>query len=281
MSLVLKAMKYKMIVSDYGETLVHTGESIEIQNVEAICKYQKSGGIFCIATGREWSSIARKIDKYDLCRLEEIPVICCYGATIVLSKSEKVLFEETIDVKLLRQIVRYMDTTGISYSVSSLNKTFSVSCFSDTVLSWKKHSEQFVFENSTQLLMYLAENDISILKIEVYDTKNMKNTIDFIELKMKNCLKCFPSKDGFLEAISANADKGKAVQFLSNYYNISLEELVVVGDALNDMEMFDAVINKFAVSNAINAILDASNRIIDNSDYLGISRLVEDVIGGE
>lgn len=90
-------MKYKLIISDYGETIVHSGDKIGIENVEAIRKYQQCGGVFSLATGREWQSIKRKILKSKLISIKEILISCCYGSIILTSVSEQIIFEAAIN----------------------------------------------------------------------------------------------------------------------------------------------------------------------------------------
>ena len=40
-----------------------------------------------------------------------------------------------------------------------------------------------------------------------------------------------------LEAINEKCSKGAAVRFLANYYGISLEQVIAVGDSTNDIDL--------------------------------------------
>ncbi|WP_264229680.1 HAD family hydrolase [Acholeplasma laidlawii] len=84
---------------------------------------------------------------------------------------------------------------------------------------------------------------------------------------------------GFIEIISSNAGKEKAYQTLKTYYGLTDNQIVVVGDAINDLSLFHQAQIKVAVSNAIEEILRASTLIIENEDYLGIARLIEISLG--
>ena len=54
-------MQYKILASDYDNTLVPFGESQPRPAVvKAVKKLQASGGKFVLSTGRAWSAINRK-----------------------------------------------------------------------------------------------------------------------------------------------------------------------------------------------------------------------------
>lgn len=122
-NIVLKMMKYKLVISDYGETLVHTNEDINPINIDAIKEYQIKGGIFSIATGREWPSIRRKLNKRDLVNLDDMIITCYYGALIISSKNEKVLCDFPLDLKLTIELINFMSEKNISYSIVIKDKT--------------------------------------------------------------------------------------------------------------------------------------------------------------
>ncbi len=53
-------MQYKILASDYDNTLVPFGDRRRPAVVKAVKKLQASGGKFVLSTGRAWSAINRK-----------------------------------------------------------------------------------------------------------------------------------------------------------------------------------------------------------------------------
>ena len=55
-------MQYKLLASDYDNTLVPFGEHFPRPTVvKAVKKMQAAGGKFVLSTGRAWSAVNRKI----------------------------------------------------------------------------------------------------------------------------------------------------------------------------------------------------------------------------
>ena len=70
----------------------------------------------------------------------------------------------------------------------------------------------------------------------------------------------------------------KAYNFIRDYYELKDKEVIVVGDAPNDLGLFKYALNRVAVSNAIGVLLDQSTYIVDNEGYIGISRLISKIL---
>lgn len=93
-----------------------------------------------------------------------------------------------------------------------------------------------------------------------------------------NKLKQYINKSGFSEFVSIHAGKESVFVFLKDYYKLNDDEIIVVGDAANDLGLFKNAVNRVAVSNATEELLEISTYIVNNEDYLGISRLLKKII---
>ena len=71
--------------------------------------------------------------------------------------------------------------------------------------------------------------------------------------------------------------KGEAVRFLWDTAGIRPEEVVAIGDATNDLPMFEAAGLAIAMQNAMQATLDAADRVIGTADTDTIATLAEEL----
>ena len=274
-------MRYKLIISDYGETIVHTGEDIHNENIKAIKDYQNKCGLFSIATGREWPSIKRKLNKNVIITLASMPIICCYGSLIVISKEERVIFDKSINLDIIIDLVHFFSTNNIPYSLVTMHKTLLRIIFDVSLYVWKKFYNQVKFNSYEEFLIFLKS-------LIYWDKSFIINNLDLL-IKLNNYLnkkysvnfKQYTNKLGFAEFVSAEGGKESAYIFLKEYYGLEHEEIIVVGDANNDLGLFKNAVNRVAVSNAIEELIATSTYIIDNKDYLGIYRLINKVLKGE
>ena len=279
---VLKMMRYKLVISDYGETLVHTGEDINQINIDAIKEYQLNGGVFSIATGREWPSIRRKLNKRDLINLNEMIITCCYGALIISSKKEEVLFDFSLDSRFIIRLISFMSENDVKYSIVTKDKTLVKKEIDLNNYVWKQYDNQMVFNDDVSLIDYLIKNEDKVYKIDIYSINHYSLINDYIVHTFPNKIRTYTNNAlGFFELVSVDAGKESAYKFIKKYLNLNDEEIIVVGDATNDLGLYKNATNRIAVSNAIKDLLEKSTYIVENSDYCGISRLIKNILNGD
>ena len=271
-------MKYKLIISDYGETLVHSGDKVNIQNVEAIRNFQQHGGLFSIATGREWQSIRRKIQKSELNSLKEMLITCCYGSLIISSTSEQVIFDTPLKIEDVKDMINFFSNNQISFSIVTKDKTLIESSVDISEYKWKKSNDLVWFDDAKEIIRHITNNNEKIYKIDIYSLDKSMKVAGYINERYIEIFKYYINKQGLMEIVSSNAGKEKAYTFIKNYYALNDVEIIVVGDAPNDLGLFKYALNRVAVSNAIGVLLDQSTYIVDNEGYIGISRLISKIL---
>ena len=86
---------------------------------------------------------------------------------------------------------------------------------------------------------------------------------------------------GYLNIMPAGWNKGSAVTYLCDRLGIGLNEVVVFGDAGNDLTMFDAVENAVAVANATPEAAAAARWHIGACADDAVAQIIERVAAGE
>ena len=76
--------------------------------------------------------------------------------------------------------------------------------------------------------------------------------------------------------VSLNGDdKGEALKFLAEHYNIPIENTVAVGDNLNDLPMILAAGTGVAVENAVEEFKKHADDICPSCDDGGVADVIE------
>jgi HAD superfamily hydrolase (TIGR01484 family) len=68
---------------------------------------------------------------------------------------------------------------------------------------------------------------------------------------------------------AAGVDKGTGVAWLAEHYGVGLDEIVAVGDWLNDVPMFGRVGLSFAMAQAPDVVKEAASSVLDSDDLSG------------
>ena len=85
---------------------------------------------------------------------------------------------------------------------------------------------------------------------------------------------------GYLNIMPTGWNKGSAVRYLCDYLGIGLDEVVVFGDAGNDLAMFNVVENAVAVANATPEAAAAARWHIGRCDEDAVAQVIECIVAG-
>ena len=106
-------MKYKLICSDLDDTLLNSKSKINPSLKGAISEYVKSGGKFCIVTGRMTVGavpIAKSLDLHG-------EIISYQGAIVSDIDTGEIIFSTAIDTDFCIKIGEFIEDNGYYYQI--------------------------------------------------------------------------------------------------------------------------------------------------------------------
>ena len=90
------------------------------------------------------------------------------------------------------------------------------------------------------VIQFVKDTPLQIRKVLSVSMPDVKDKIMAkLQLKYKDRLTINASSEYFLEVINPIWSKGNAVKRIAEYYNIPLNEVIAVGDSLNDLELIN------------------------------------------
>ena len=240
----------KLYITDLDGTLLNQNASISPYSEQVIKKIIKQGIHFTIATGRSPIRIFSIVQNIPL----KLPVILMNGAAIYDIENQECLstvpicktsFQGILDTERKNELTRWIypnTKQSIKWDVLPLPPTLLLQTYLKTSDLTLIHSN--LEQKDEETLLYALYMDSSSQKLQfMYDTlKHDSNIIcDFYkDVYRQNCW-C-------LEITSSQATKYSAVQFLRTYG--SYEYITGFGDSWNDISLFQACDESYAVANA-------------------------------
>ena len=217
----------KVIVSDFDGTLYRNNQ---ILYQDKINKYVLSGNIFIIATGRNMASLKKDLDKF---KLNPSFYICNDGA-IILDQFLNVIYRTDIDSSMVRPIYNELKND-------------------DNVLE--------VLIDTGNGLVDDINRSTNKLIARYFDREKAINLVNRINSK-------YPSIFGYvsnnwINITKKTETKGKAIDFLSNYYNFNKYPIYIIGNDVNDISMCDYDFITYGLNDGINEYLDKFSNIVD------------------
>lgn len=237
----------KAIVSDMDGTLFKDHKesifTLSDRNEEALKRIQDTDISFFVASGRMYSYGKKVLEDHGFNH-----IVCSgfNGADIYDNGHFPIRY--SLDINIINKVYDFVknkyDTDYIQ--ILNLNCTRSFDDLSHPVIqSYKEIEENYHIDKVLDIPLdtYLKECDTSnIGKFSIiFREKDKKETIEaFNEIKKLVQDNCFVtmSSDRTIELGNKKANKGIFIDYLQRTYHYAKDEIAVIGDALNDAEMF-------------------------------------------
>ena len=261
----------KLIASDLDGTIIDNKHVIPNDNLKAINELKKANIPFVVCTGKTYS-ISKDICKdlnasfgifgngsqiIDLSTGEEISrqvltldeIKTCFS---VLKKHNLHVHAYT-ENGIVTTNLEYMDLRNSLLFPDKIN--FEIV---NSVFDYIKYQNCTVFK-----LIFSSTSSLSNIKEELELTTNL--TITHITKTGKYKDKIIDKEYEYLDISPLNVTKGKALEVLSQYLELKKEDILSVGDNINDIDMFRASGIGAAVNNAYDEVKQVANYVTNNS----------------
>ena len=278
----------KLIVSDMDGTLLAHDSSISKGNIEAIRYAQSKGVQFAIATGRDYSSLKGILEAHDL----KCFSILGNGAQFCNENGE-ILSSAYFPKKCFKQVLQIFDELKIHYMIFTANGFYSTAepnvvrdAFIDRcVVQFERKREDYLDDGCNQDMACMKlkkigdlddfiNSSIDIIKVEAFN-----NDVSLIE-KAKEKLQeiegiaYLSSFDDNIEVTDKAAQKGLILENVIEELGYSKDEVMVLGDGLNDITLFERFKYSFAPGNANETIKAMAYQVVGACEEDGVSQAI-------
>lgn len=265
--------KIKLIALDIDGTLLSNNKEISKNNIEAIKKAQNQGIYVVLATGRMY----RSAKQFGYFLQEDMPIITYNGALIRELGDGKVLFQQNMPNEHVMDIYALTKTYG-------LNANFYVKdqLYSDGENDWIKGYAEHInvphqILKSGELQDMTQENQV-IKMAAMGDEEKIDHFLSMEYEKWKDALYVVKSLSFFLEFAHKEVNKGSALKSLGQMLGIKPEEMMAVGDNMNDLEMLELVGHPVIMSNGHKDLVARDWFVTKSNDEDGVGHAISTFI---
>ena len=266
-------MPKTLYISDLDGTLLTSEQRISERSLEIISRLTGQGMIFSYATARSIVT-ARKVTEGLVVRH---PVIVYNGAFILDNDTGERLLKNIYTTEEAEDIYKTLSEFGISplvYSIIDDKEKFS---YVPSRLT--RGMRDFLDSRKGDPRHRSVSEDGELLAGEIFyfscidEAGSMSGAYDALKDRF-HCIygADIYSGDQWLEILPVSATKANAVRQLKEY--LDCERLVVIGDGINDISMFRAADECYAVANADPALKEIADRIIGGNNEDGAAEFL-------
>jgi Cof subfamily protein (haloacid dehalogenase superfamily) len=267
-----EALAFDLVGLDVDGTLLNSEHEVPHENAEAIKAARSAGVLVTLVTGRSTFSLRPVLEQFEI----DIPYICSGGAEII---------DPTAGKSIDRRIITRSDLELIVTTVREFNAAMFFT-LSDGIYyeappgsldDWKP-SRSFHLTETEDIL---SENHAEPVKVALYGDPDKLARIETTIRHHEYSVHMGYPLGTFLDITREDANKGAALIRLANLLKVPMERTLVMGDADNDLSMFDVAGMSIAMGNAAPQVKAAADRIAPSNDENGVAWALREIVLGE
>jgi Cof subfamily protein (haloacid dehalogenase superfamily) len=282
----------KLIAIDLDGTLLSQHTYITQENVQAIRKAQSQGHIVMICSGRAPEDIQEILKKYEL----SCPLAGSNGT--VVQAEGKLLGSVSMSRDNIMQIAKKLDDVRAPYRIYTNQGIFVPEDWSDRVNTdlqgdtikvdglsdelFKRITEQ---PQQSDLIKYFRDyhelfgrEDMKVQKFFILTLNQQKKSELTTYLSNISGAAATSSGPMNIEVMDQDGNKGNALKIMADYYGISMEDTVAMGDSFNDIPMLKVAGLSIAMGNAGPAVKQLCKAVTLSNSENGVSYALEQFI---
>lgn len=287
---------YKLIAIDLDGTMLN-GYGVVTENTKKQIKRTIEKGIdVIIASGRPIDSIKTIANEIGSTKY----FIAGNGALIYDIQKNEFLYENYLNKEKVLEIIKMCEENSISYNVYT-DKTIISTALKYNVLYYYKENLKKAEDKQTHINivenMYEYINKMKeekFLKITICDESksvfqsiikklNQIENIEVLDVShmsrklIQQGTEEIPIEYYYTEISAKNVDKWYALEFLMSKLNIKKEEIVAIGDNINDKKMIEEAGLGVAMGQSNPTIKEIANYITDSNEQDGVATILEKI----
>ena len=285
---------YKLVAIDLDGTMLNHYGEISEKTKETVTKCIEKGIEIVLASGRPIDSIRTIAKSLGI----QGYFVAGNGALIYDIKNDEMIYKNYIKKEKVLDIIQICEYKSIAYNIYTdkmiltTNLKFNVLYYYKENLKREesKRTNISIVENMYEYVKQMKEENF--LKITICDennsifnsiTKKIKeiNEIEVLEVAhmsrkmIKQGTEEIPVEYFYTEISASNVDKWNAIDFLIKRLDIKPEEVIAIGDNINDKKMIENAGIGIAMKESTPEIIKVAKEVTDTNDNDGVASALE------
>lgn len=285
---------YKLVAIDIDGTLLDTYGQIPNENKEIIKKVIEKGVEVVLTSGRGPASVKNLAEEVGANHY----AICGNGAVIYDFDKKKAIYENYLDKKKVLQLIKICEENSIYYCLytedSIITKSLNYNTLyyhhennrkpdsKKTKINIIKDIYQYVLERKEEdySKLMICDNNTIIFKSITNKLKQVKN-IDVLDVAhmsrkmIKNGTEEYALEYYYTEVTSQNVDKWSAIEYLISKIGVKPEEVMTLGDNVNDETMLKNAGLGIAMANSAPYIQEIAKEVTLSNNEAGVAKAIK------
>lgn len=285
---------YKLVAIDLDGTLLNSYGEISQKTKDIIKKATMNGVEVVLASGRPISSVEDLANELNANNY----LISGNGAIVYDMNKQEIVYDKFLSKQQILNIIKICDENSIYYNIYTENDVLTKSLNYNTLFYHNENAHKQEEKRTNINIMnnvydYVEKSEnIKFLKVTVCDQsrivfnsiiKKLRTIPDIDVLDVAHMSKKI-IKSGteevlveycYTEITNKNVNKWEAIKYILKEKNIKAEEVIAIGDNINDKEMIENAGLGVAMGNSTQEILNIADTKVSTNNEDGVYEVFE------
>lgn len=268
-------MPIRLIASDLDMTLIDESITLSPRSIEAYRRARDKGVLTTLASGRMYAAMTRYADALGV----TLPVLACQGAVVVDAHTGKVLAQQAVPLCVAQDFLHFAAEEGVYAQYYSPSGYFmEKDCWQSDLYCQRMGGVKGTPVGGP--LWEVLDYD-PIKSIIIADPERIQALLPKAQARFGKVAQVTISLPEYLEITHLQASKGNGLRQLAAALDIDMADVMVFGDAPNDLSMITAAGYSVAVGNACPEVKAAAGYVTDSQKEDGVAKAIERFVLGE
>ena len=268
--------RYRLLAIDIDGTLIDSDSTVSTENIEALALARDKGITVALSTGRTVMSCRKIIDQLSLDGYH----IFFDGALVSDCDNNDHVHIRPIEETLVREMVDFARTHDIDLELASTARFFAER------ETWSTEIKRSFFDIETTVgdLSLPCESE-TIIRLDIAVSNPQEQTkAELFMSKFAGRLRFsqahspqFPDVT-FINIISPGTSKGEALKSLALHQGVPLDEVVAMGDWINDISLLSTAGLGIAMGNAHADLKAIADHVTLNVEEHGLAAAIREFL---
>ena len=220
----------KIFASDYDGTL-RIGSDVSKENKKMIQRWQDTGNLFVMVTGRSMESILSEIERNEL----SCDYIIGNNGGVIYDREGNLLQETVMDFERALEVLEFIKTVPcFSYVINDGFHRAKV------VVDASRPDRKYGMIKATKSVEeVLANRKIAQFVLSLDNMELAKQTAGLLNERYSDTVCAYVNVD-CIDVVPSHISKAKGIQYLQERCCVEKEDIYVIGDSYNDLPMIEA-----------------------------------------
>jgi hypothetical protein len=260
----------RLLLSDVDGTLVPHDKILTERSLHAVRRLHEAGVIFALTSSRPARGLKMLIRPLDL-----TTPLAAFNGGMIVDPQMNVLEERTIDDDVIAAIIGVLEENGVLAWVYRGQEWYVLDANGPHV---RHEADVCQFEPLAVDDFDAVSDGVAKIVGASDDAEALIKARMTIQSKFGERVSATNSQSYYLDVTNPRANKGAVVDYLSTTFDVPLDAIATIGDAHNDVSMFERSGLSIAMGNAEDDVKAVAGEVTTSNEEEGFALAVEQFI---